>query len=116
MGLLWRTLIRGIFKTVGLDSPYSAKEYGVNWSKQKQRCLERDDYTCQVCEKHQSGMSRDPAVHHITPRSHFDETPMEMNHLDNLVTLCHSCHGKLEGKYTGGDVDEFVEKAQSENI
>lgn len=44
MKLLWRTFARGVYKDLGLDSPYSAQEYGVNWTKQRNKCLERDDY------------------------------------------------------------------------
>lgn len=116
MKLLWRSLVRGIYKQLGLDSPYTAQEYGINWTKQRQKCLERDSYACRVCETHESEISREPSVHHITPRSHFDGTPREMNALENLVTLCPSCHGKLEGKYTDCTVDEFVAKANGNNL
>lgn len=115
MKLLWRSFVRGVYKNIGLDSPYSAQEYGVNWTKQRKKCLERDDYTCRVCSTHQSEIGREPAVHHITPRSQFDGTPREMNSLENLVTLCPSCHGKFEGDYVDCDVNEFVENASNDN-
>ena len=114
--LLWRSLVGGIFKIAGLDSPYSAQGYGLNWTKQRQKCLERDDHTCRVCGASQSEIGREPSVHHITPRIQFDGTPFEMNALDNLVTLCPSCHGKIEGKYTDSDVEEFVQKARQNNL
>lgn len=114
--LLWRTVVRGAFKAAGLDSPYSAKEYGVNWSKQRKRCLERDAHTCRVCEIPADEMAREPAVHHITPRSAFEGTPREMNALDNLVTLCHACHGELEGEYTECGAEEFVAQAKRDNL
>lgn len=114
--LLWRTFVRGVYKQLGLDSPYAAQDYGVNWTKQRTRCLERDDYTCRVCGTGQSEIGREPAVHHITPRSQFDGTPREMNALDNLVTLCPECHGRLEGEYEHCDVAEFVEKARQDKF
>lgn len=110
MKLLWRTFVRGVHKSLGLDSPYSAQEYGTNWTRQRNKCLKRDDYTCRVCGTHQSEIGRESSVHHITPRSQFDGTPRDMNDLDNLVTLCPKCHGKFEGKYVNCDVDEFVKK------
>jgi 5-methylcytosine-specific restriction endonuclease McrA len=116
MKLLWKTFVRGMYKSAGLDSPYSAQDYGVNWTRQRNKCLERDDYTCRVCDTHQSEIGREPAVHHITPRSQFEGTPRAMNALNNLVTLCPECHGTLEGKYDDCDVDEFVEKACKDNI
>ena len=116
MGLLWKSLVRGAYKQLGLDSPYASQEYGVNWTKQRKKCLERDGYACRVCETHQSEIGREPSVHHITPRSKFDGTPREMNALENLVTLCPSCHGKFEGKFTDCTVDEFVSKARGNNL
>lgn len=114
MKLLWRTFVRGLYKNLGLDSPYAATGYGVNWSKQRKKCLERDGYTCRVCGTPESEISREPSVHHITPRTQFDGAPREMNALDNLVTLCPTCHGRLEGKHTDCGVSEFVNKASPE--
>lgn len=112
MGLLWKTLVRGVYKSVGLDSPYSATEYGVNWSKQRKRCLERDGYACRVCGDAEDAIGREPAVHHIRPRSQFDGTPHEMNVLGNLVTLCPECHGQFEGEFTECSVGTFVSNAR----
>lgn len=116
MGLLWKTIVRGVFKMADLDSPYSAQEYGINWSKQRRKCLDRDDRTCRVCDTPESEIGREPSVHHITPRSKFDGTPREMNALDNLVTLCPQCHGQLEGEYQDSSVDEFVQRARQDNL
>lgn len=110
--ILWQSLVRTIYKFGGLDSPYSATGYGVNWSKQQQRCLERDNYTCRVCNTSGDELDRQPAVHHIKPRSEFDGTPMEMNDLDNLITLCPSCHGRYEGRFLNCSPEEFAKRAQ----
>lgn len=112
--LLWRTLVRGAYKAAGLDSPYSANGYGVNWSKQRQRCLDRDSHTCRVCSTSARGVGRDLSVHHITPRSEFDGQPTEMNALDNLVTLCPSCHHTFEGRFQGSTPKRFVKSAREE--
>lgn len=56
------------------------------WMKLSRTIRKRDNYTCQYCEK-------SPAydVHHIFPkRIKID------NHPDNLITLCKSCHTKVE--------------------
>ena len=113
--LLWRTFVRGVYKTAGLDSPYSAQEYGSNWSKQRRRCLERDDYTCRVCERTEADIGQNPSVHHITPRSEFDGTPRSMNSLGNLVSLCPQCHGRFEGRFTDCRVEAFVKNAREAN-
>lgn len=111
--IIWRTIVRGVFKAAGLDSPYSAKEYGLNWSKQRQKCLQRDDWTCQVCTVVQEEMGRELSVHHITPRRKCDSN-WEQNELENLITLCSECHGKFEGQYQDCSPAEFASQAQAE--
>jgi 5-methylcytosine-specific restriction endonuclease McrA len=72
---------------------------GVNWSRQRRKALERDHYQCQDCgrtageERTEYGIGL--AVHHIRPFRLFDDY-REANRLDNLVTLCLSCHTKRE--------------------
>ncbi|WP_425433271.1 HNH endonuclease [Haloarcula nitratireducens] len=110
--LFLKTIVRGAHKAFGLDSPYSQKEYGKNWTKQRQKCLSRDGHQCRLCEKSKSEIGREPAVHHITPRSEFDDSDWRTyNALSNLITLCPNHHGKLEGHFTETDPDTFVRKA-----
>lgn len=116
MKLLWRSFVRGLYKSLGLDSPYSATDYGINWTKQRRKCLDRDQHACRVCGTDRSEIGQEPSVHHITPRSQFDGTPREMNAVENLVSLCPQCHGKYEGQYTDCGVSEFVEKARYDNL
>lgn len=111
--IVWRALVRGIFKVADLDSPYSAKEYGPNWSKQRRKCLERDGHSCRVCGIEQSDLERELSVHHITPRRQYDGN-WEQNDLENLITLCPECHGTYEGRFTEATPDEFAAKAQQE--
>ena len=65
--------------------------YGPNWNEQRDKALERDGYTCQICGTKEDGIN----VHHITLRSDFGQDWEAMNTLSNLISLCHSCHGKL---------------------
>jgi len=67
-------------------------EYGTNWNEQREKALRRDFYMCQRCRTNQSLV-----VHHIKPVAKFDN-PKEANKLDNLITLCKSCHKKIEHK------------------
>lgn len=62
----------------------------LSWKAQRQLAWERDNYECQHCHKKKQ---RKPDVHHIIPwrisQSHA---------LNNLISLCQSCHLKEEAK------------------
>lgn len=87
--------------------------YGESWYKQRLKTLERDNYSCSLCGRGEEEIGRTPPVHHIKPKKYWDveEEHQEMNSLDNLVTLCYSHHGKLEGRFQDCSFDEFVERA-----
>lgn len=75
--------------------------YGANWHKQRRRALKRDGHECQRCGiaeeecRDQYGFAL--SVHHYEPQSEFDDKE-EANRIDNLVTVCSSCHYDIEGK------------------
>lgn len=68
-------------------------EYGPNWHIQRELARARDGYTCQVCGSSEQGRSHD--VHHKTPFRTFSSYE-QANRLENLVTLCHPCHRRVE--------------------
>ncbi|HET9913001.1 MAG TPA: DEAD/DEAH box helicase [Anaerolineales bacterium] len=68
-------------------------DYGPGWQKIRDRVRERDKYTCQVCGALETTRQHD--VHHKTPFRAFTSF-VEANRLENLITLCHSCHRKVE--------------------
>jgi DEAD/DEAH box helicase domain-containing protein len=70
-----------------------ANDYGPNWSLQKKLARMRDHFTCQVC----GAVEQDQAhhVHHKIPFKTFISYE-QANQLDNLVTLCPSCHRRAE--------------------
>ncbi|MFC1922403.1 DEAD/DEAH box helicase [Chloroflexota bacterium] len=67
--------------------------YGASWANQRDRARARDDYRCQVCGT--AEQDRAHHVHHKSPFRQFD-SPIIANHLSNLVTLCPSCHRRVE--------------------
>lgn len=84
----------------GGSEPY----YGPNWTEQREKTLIRDGYQCRDC-----GMSQEESinkhgqrlsVHHRVPRRNFKEGGEldfeQANRLENLVTLCGTCHSKWE--------------------
>jgi hypothetical protein len=51
--------------------------------------LERDNYTCVKCKKHQSELDYGLICHHIDP---VINNPVESADIDNCITLCKDCH------------------------
>lgn len=89
--------------------------YGVGWNESKKKEVrERDGYVCQSCgvsqERHKTKTGKSLHVHHIQPAKSF-ESDMKRNAVENLVSLCASCHVDWEGvpirptikKYRVGD-------------
>ena len=76
------------------------------WKKVRKLVLIRDKNQCQNC-KHTSKICnltvKDLEVHHLTYKNHKNE----LNHLEDLVTLCKSCH---EYMHEPDDYDEMVEQ------
>jgi DEAD/DEAH box helicase domain-containing protein len=70
-----------------------ANKYGANWKAQKEAARERDEYTCQNCGVVEDGRAHD--VHHKVPFRAFPGFE-EANRLENLASLCPSCHRRTE--------------------
>ena len=80
-------------------------DYGYSWSWQRDKCLARDNYSCQICDKKQKEGYR-LCIHHIIPYTEFGSNygclgnwphHKKANRLRNLICLCSSCHGKVHG-------------------
>jgi len=69
--------------------------YGPNWGEQREKARQRDDYTCQRCGIQKPENGSEITVHHKTPIREFDDYE-QANRLENLISLCRSCHGKVE--------------------
>jgi DEAD/DEAH box helicase domain-containing protein len=74
-------------------------DYGPNWQQQRVKVLQRDDYCCRTCG---AAGSTHLHVHHIRPFREYgyisgeNENYRAANKLDNLITLCPSCHRRAE--------------------
>jgi DEAD/DEAH box helicase domain-containing protein len=68
-------------------------DYGPNWPAQRNRARARDGYCCQICGVREQGREHD--VHHKIPFRRFDSY-RQANRLENLTTLCRSCHRRAE--------------------
>jgi len=88
--------------------------YGPSWRSQRRKVWIRDEYRCQVCLKSENEMGFRPDVHHIIPvrKWNVEKEDEQMNHLDNLICLCKSCHKKLEGDMQSYNYEEFKQEAR----
>jgi hypothetical protein len=69
--------------------------YTTGWVSARKEALERDEHTCQRCGICAADADRPLEVHHKTPVRMF-KFPVDAHTLDNLVTLCRSCHLEVE--------------------
>ena len=78
------------------------------WSKQ---IMERENYTCQICNKHGGNLN----AHHLNGWNAFPEQRFD---LDNGVTLCTDCHKEFHSQYGYGDNtrEQFNEYAASKTL
>lgn len=83
-----------------VEGRYCTDPQGLHWKEQRILALERDNH-CQVTKCFECDTLD---VHHIIP---YKES---MSHaLDNLVTLCNSCHMKVESQIKNLEVYPFTE-------
>jgi len=64
----------------------SFEPYGLAWTRKLRKTIrERDNHTCQLCNKHKMQLKKNLFVHHIDY--------MKINNFTfNLISLCNSCH------------------------
>lgn len=81
------------FNWKGGPLPY----YGPNWRQQRRNARARDDYTCRRCGVTEIQLGRQLDVHHKKPFRRFGiKSYKEANSLENLVSLCFTCHKIVE--------------------
>jgi len=68
-------------------------DYGPDWARIREKVRARDGYKCQVCGTPETKRQHD--VHHKVPYRAFTSRE-EANRLENLTTVCPSCHKQVE--------------------
>lgn len=91
----------------------SKAPYGFDWTNRtKKRIRELDKYICQICGKTQeeqiAELNLRLDVHHIDGNKKNCED-------DNLVTLCHICHVKLERSKQKPDFEDTIKRRAINN-
>jgi DEAD/DEAH box helicase domain-containing protein len=68
-------------------------DYGTDWDAIRERVRARDQYRCTGCGAREENRAHD--VHHKIPFRAF-ASRADANRLENLTTLCHTCHRRAE--------------------
>lgn len=70
--------------------------YGPSWTFElKEKVRERDNRTCQDCGVEEAELPQRLDIHHKIPFRLFGvEKHEKANEIENLISLCRSCHGK----------------------
>ncbi len=90
----WRVGERNNLWKGGTSSWYNKMQASKEWSEWRTKVFERDDYTCQHCG-YRRGMgfrTRFLHPHHVKSATQYKLLVFD---IDNGLTLCHSCHGKV---------------------
>ncbi|MDO4922738.1 MAG: HNH endonuclease signature motif containing protein [Peptococcaceae bacterium] len=67
------------------------------WQRLREQALARDHYECQWCAVKGKAVKA-TTVHHIMPADKYPDKAYELN---NLVSLCRSCHEAHHGRAAG---------------
>jgi DEAD/DEAH box helicase domain-containing protein len=88
----WLTLSEQTIETLRATGNWTndPNDYSPGWNRLREAVRLRDGCRCQVCGTAESG-NRQHEVHHKVPFRQF-LSATEANRMDNLVTLCPSCH------------------------
>lgn len=91
----WFSISDDVVKKLEEIGAWSNKlnDYGPDWLEISKKVRERDSYSCQSCGLFEGEKAYD--VHHKIPFRAFSSNE-EVNKLENLVTLCSSCHRAAE--------------------
>jgi DNA-directed RNA polymerase subunit RPC12/RpoP len=93
--------------------------YGSSWKPQREKAIQRDGERCSLCglsrEEHKEQYGVDLHVHHKIPFGQYGvDRHEEANRLQNLMTVCRSCHPQAE-LLTGREVVAGVYRGSQSN-
>lgn len=91
----WLTLSEATLERLRQSGAWTndPNDYGAEWQKTRLAVRKRDQFKCQVCGAEETNREHD--VHHKVPFRAFTSAA-EANRLENLITLCRTCHQKVE--------------------
>ncbi len=69
--------------------------YGLGWALARRRARKRDNFTCRLCGATEGALGKKLDVHHIIAFRDFEDSH-EAHKIGNLISLCSSCHHRVE--------------------
>lgn len=91
--------------------PYKITPHGNGWGTMRLKVLARDNCICQICGKDAQ------EVHHLDGTGSNRKRKEMNNNLNNLITVCHRCHIRLEilkgGDFSKGKWEEDEERNET---
>lgn len=106
-----RKVEKGISKSGKWYYNYYQKKYPNGKLNNRKLCLNRDNFTCQLC-----GAKIHLDVHHKDNGGPHIKGKKADNSLANLITLCHSCHIKFHYGVLGKDKDILARRKEGETL
>ncbi len=73
------------------------------WVRVRANALRRDGYICQECKKY-GKITAATHVHHI---EHLEDRPDRAYDMNNLISLCLSCHNKQHPEKGGSRANRY---------
>ena len=98
-----------VYKSDKYDKFYRSKE----WLNKRRYIIERDMGLCIDCLISKEEPVDAKIVHHIEPVKDNWNRRLENN---NLISVCDSCHKKIEGRYSAGRFEKEYEKNRLINL
>ena len=88
----------------GSSGEYKKDKTDKRWKEKRRAVYKRDNYTCQACGDRSGKLH----AHHIIPwRLSYDDS------MQNLVSLCHPCHNKVEATWANVGNEDYIPSDES---
>lgn len=87
------------------DKESAAFYHSKEWLVVREQALIRDNYLCRMCLEDSKVFTPATLVHHVIE---VKEDWNKRLDLDNLMSICHSCHNKIHNKHGCGVTREDV--------
>ena len=112
----WQQDHRDTYLAIKRKSRLKLGSHPERFGGQREVILKRDNYQCRLCKisdvEHRQQFGRSLTIDHIDGLGRYSK--IKNHSLDNLWTLCLSCHGRKDGKHKSPLTVEQVREIRSQ--